>query len=179
MLWRKDDFSGAWPKFHTAMSPIVADGLCIVQLGKEAEGGVVAYDLAAGDQKWKWADEGPGYASPVVLSLEGTKMIVALTAKSIVGISAKEGKLLWQAPFAPQGMAYNAATPIVDGQTTEKRCRYLRVSGELTGDLLGPVTQNNADSRQRIVTDNRAGGVLHQDEYRCNAALHVLACLRL
>jgi outer membrane protein assembly factor BamB len=117
VLWRKDDFSGAWPRFHTAMSPIAVDGLCVVQLGKESEGAVVAYDLGTGNQKWKWADEGPGYASPVLLSVDGTKMIVALTAKSIVGISANDGKLLWQAPFAPQGMAYNAATPIVDGQT--------------------------------------------------------------
>jgi outer membrane protein assembly factor BamB len=44
-------------------------------------------------------------------------MIVTLTAKSIVGLGATDGKLLWQAPFAPQGMTYNAATPIVDGQT--------------------------------------------------------------
>ena len=117
MLWRKDDFSGAWPRFHTAMSPIAVDGLCIVQLGKEAEGAIVAYDLNSGDQKWKWAQEGPGYASPVVLTVDGTKMIVALTAKSIVGIGVKDGKLLWQAAFAPQGMANNAATPIVDGQT--------------------------------------------------------------
>ena len=117
VLWRKDDFPGAWPRFHTAMSPLVLDNLCIVQLGKEAEGAVVAYDLGTGTQKWKWADQGPGYASPVPLSVGGTKMVVALTAKSIVGLNASDGKLLWEAPFAPQGMAYNAATPIVDGQT--------------------------------------------------------------
>ena len=28
-----------------------------------------------------------------------------------------DGKLLWEAPFPVQGRAYNAATPIVDGQT--------------------------------------------------------------
>jgi outer membrane protein assembly factor BamB len=116
-LWRKDDFSGAWPRFHTATSPIVVDGLCIAQLGKESEGAIVAYDVATGDQKWKWSDEGPGYASPALLTVAGAKMIVTLTAKSIVGISATDGKLLWQANFAVQGMNYNAATPIVDGQT--------------------------------------------------------------
>lgn len=116
-LWQKDDFTGAWPRFHTATSPLVADGLCVVQLGKESEGGVVAYDLATGEQKWKWTDEGPGYASPVLLAVGGTKMVVTLTAKSIVGLGLKDGKLLWQAAFVPQGRAYNAATPIVDGQT--------------------------------------------------------------
>jgi outer membrane protein assembly factor BamB len=28
-----------------------------------------------------------------------------------------DGKLLWQIPFAPERRAYNAATPIIDGQT--------------------------------------------------------------
>jgi len=115
--WRKNDFAGAWPRFHTATSPIVADGLCIVQLGKESQGAVVAYDLASGEQKWKWTDEGPGYASPVLMTVAGTKMVVTLTAKSVAGLGLADGKLLWQAPFAPQGMNYNAATPIIDGQT--------------------------------------------------------------
>ncbi len=117
MLWRKDDFPGAWPRFHVASSPIIVDGLVIAQLGKDTEGGVVAYDLATGQQKWKWMEEGPGYASPTLLTVAGTKMIVTQTAKSVVALSAADGKALWRTAFAPQGMAYNAATPIVDGQT--------------------------------------------------------------
>ena len=117
VLWRKEDFRGAWPRFHAASSPLIVDGLVIAQLGKESEGGIVAYDLATGDPKWKWMEEGPAYASPVPLSVAGTKMIVTQTAKSVVAISLADGKALWQTPFAPQGMAYNAATPIVDDQT--------------------------------------------------------------
>ena len=117
LLWRKDDFSGAWPRFYTASSPIVADGLCIAQLGSESNGGIVAYDLATGDQKWKWTADGTAYASPVILTVSGTKMVVTLTAKKIVGLGLTDGKLLWEAPFPAQGRAYNAATPIVDGQT--------------------------------------------------------------
>jgi outer membrane protein assembly factor BamB len=117
LLWRKDDFSGKWPKFYTASSPIVADGLCIAQLGSESSGGIVAYDLASGNEKWKWTGDGTAYASPVILTADGTKMVVTLTAKKIVGLGVTDGKLLWEATFAAQGMNYNAATPIVDGQT--------------------------------------------------------------
>ena len=117
LLWQKSDFKGSFPRFHTAMSPIVVDELCIAQLGKENEGAVVAYDLSNGTQKWKWDAEGPGYASPVLVTVGDTKMIVAETAKSIIGLAVKDGQLLWQEPYAPQGMAHNAATPIVDGQT--------------------------------------------------------------
>ena len=37
-LWRKDDFQGFWPMFFTSSSPIVVDGLCIVQVGGKENG---------------------------------------------------------------------------------------------------------------------------------------------
>ena len=116
-LWRKDDFQGAWPKFFTGSSPIIVDGLCIAQLGGSANGGIVAYDLGSGEEKWKWTGDAPGYASPVLMTVDGTKLIVTQTEKNMVALGAADGKLLWQAAFAPQGMAYNASTPILDGQT--------------------------------------------------------------
>ncbi len=117
-LWQKDDFAGEWPKFFTSSSPIIVEKLCIAQLGGEQKGGVVAYDLATGDQKWKWTEDGTAYASPVLLNLPGTTTLVGLTAKNIVGLGVSDGKMLWEEPFAPsQRMAYNAATPLVNGQT--------------------------------------------------------------
>ena len=116
VVWRKDKIEGA-PKFFTGSSPLIAEGLVIAQLGPEGKGAIVAFDLATGNEKWKLADEGPGYASPVVMTAGGVKQLVTLTDKKIVGVALADGKLLWQAPFAPTGMAYNAATPIVSGET--------------------------------------------------------------
>jgi outer membrane protein assembly factor BamB len=117
-LWRKDEFQGAWPQFFTASSPMIVDDLCVAQLGGQNGGAVVAYDLATGNEKWKWTGDGTAYASPVLLTVGGVKMIVAETDKNIVGLSVADGKSLWQVAFAPQGrMGYNAASPIVDGQT--------------------------------------------------------------
>ncbi len=117
VVWRKDPFPKVVPQFFTATSPIVVDGMAISQLGGKGNGAIIAYDLTTGNEKWKWAVEGPEYASPVVMTVDGTKQIVTLTENSIVGVGAADGKLLWQLPFVPQRMAYNAATPIVDGQT--------------------------------------------------------------
>ena len=117
VIWRKDDLGGVFPRFFTASSPLVAEGLCIAQLGGEEKGGIYAYTLANGDLKWKWTEDGSGYASPSLLNVEGVKMVVALTAKRLVGLSLSDGKLLWETPFAPAGRAYNAATPIVEGST--------------------------------------------------------------
>jgi outer membrane protein assembly factor BamB len=116
MVWRKDDFN-AWPRFFTSSSPLIADGLCVAQLGGEEKGGIVAYDLNSGSEKWKWTEDGTAYSSPTILTVSGTKMVVAMTAKKIVGLAAVDGKLLWDVPFVVQGRSYNAATPIVDGQT--------------------------------------------------------------
>ncbi|MCX6902349.1 MAG: PQQ-like beta-propeller repeat protein [Verrucomicrobia bacterium] len=116
-LWRKDDFAGAYPRFHPASSPMIMDGLCVVQVGGQGNGGCVAYDLATGDQKWKWTEDGPGYASPVLMTVGGAKLVVAMTDRKIVALGAADGKLVWETPFTVQGMGYNAATPIVDGQT--------------------------------------------------------------
>jgi outer membrane protein assembly factor BamB len=117
LVWRKDPFPRVVPTFFTSMSPIIVDGAAIVHVGGSSQGAIVALDLATGAEKWRWGDEGPEYASPAVLTAEGTKQIVTLTTKSVVGLGAADGKLLWKIPFAPARRAYNAATPIVDGQT--------------------------------------------------------------
>jgi outer membrane protein assembly factor BamB len=53
-------------------------------------------------------------------------MVVALTAKNLVGVAIADGKLLWETPYVVRGMGYNAATPVVGGQT-------VYISGSLRG----------------------------------------------
>lgn len=114
-VWRKDD-TGAVPRFATSSSPIIADGLCVVQYGSETKGGIAAYDLKTGEEKWKWDGDGTAYASPVLISVDKSKVIVAETGKSVAAISLA-GKKLWDTPFVVTGRGYNASTPMVDGQT--------------------------------------------------------------
>jgi len=117
VVWRKDPFPKVVPKFFTSTSPIIVDGMAIGHLGGQGNGALIAYDLNTGDEKWRWAGEGPAYASPALLTVAGTKQLVTLAEKSVVSVGVADGKLLWQLPFAPASRAYNAATPIIDGQT--------------------------------------------------------------
>jgi outer membrane protein assembly factor BamB len=116
VLWRKEDVKG-YPRFHTSSSPIVVDGLCIAQMGGGSNGGIVAYDLASGEQKWKAPTDSPAYASPELLTVDGTKLVATLTETKVVAVNVADGKVAWEAPFRIEGRGYNAATPIVDGQT--------------------------------------------------------------
>lgn len=110
VLWYNEDYNSV-PIFYTSSSPIVVDGLCIAQLGSETDGVVQAFDLNSGEPKWKWSG-GPSYASPVLLEVDGQKVIVAVTDQHLVALST-DGTELWKAPYR-QGR-YNAATPIVVG----------------------------------------------------------------
>ena len=140
-LWRKDPYPKATPRFHAATSPLIVDGMVVAQLGGPGNGALMAFDLATGNVKWKWDAEGPGYASPVAATIGDVKQIVTLTEKSVVGVALADGKLLWQVAFAPQGMAYNAATPIVNGQTvifTGQGRGTKAVKIEKSGDVFTP-----------------------------------------
>ena len=106
VVWRKEskkEFSTAWPQFYVASSPLIVDGMCVAHLGGRGNGAVEAFDLNTGDSKWKWEGEGPAYASPVVMTMDGTKQIVEVGEQSLVGLAVADGKLLWQAQLPAGG----------------------------------------------------------------------------
>jgi len=80
-------------------------------------GGILAFDLNTGNEKWKWMGDSPSYSSPIAATIADTKQIIAPTEHSIVAVSIADGKELWKVPSQPQRMTYNAPTPIVDGDT--------------------------------------------------------------
>ncbi len=116
LVWRKDEITTV-PQFFTGMSPIIVDGLCIAHLGGKDDGAIIAFDLLTGKEKWRWTGDGPAYASPVLMTVEGAKQFVEVTEKNLVSVAVTDGKLLWQIPAPSEKRFYNAATPIVDGQT--------------------------------------------------------------
>jgi outer membrane protein assembly factor BamB len=130
VIWRKDEYPGTWPLQKAEMSPLLVDGLCIVRLGKHSEGVIVAYNLKTGQTKWKWTGENPVYTSPVLMSVDGAKMIITQTEKSIVAIAMDDGKLMWQYPFIAEKWPYHftaekpckSSTLIVNGQTLIYTC---------------------------------------------------------
>jgi outer membrane protein assembly factor BamB len=102
VLWRKDEFK-SWPRFFVASSPIVVNGLCIAQVGGGENGAVVAYDLANGEEKWKWSGGSPAYASPVLMAMDDVPLLVALAAGKIFALQAKDGTIAWEASIGTAG----------------------------------------------------------------------------
>ncbi len=115
LIWQNKDNVGNVPRFSTSSSPLIAEGLCVVQFGDDDSGGIVAYDLKSGKEKWKWNQDGSSYGSPVLMTVGDHKVVLAPAAKQMVAVSLADGKSLWSMEYV-QGR-YNAATPVVDGQT--------------------------------------------------------------
>jgi outer membrane protein assembly factor BamB len=91
--------------------------MAVALLGGQGQGALMAFDLATGDAKWQVAGEAAEYGSPVLATLAGTRQIVTLAEKSVIGVSVADGALLWQIPFVPQGRSANCGTPLVMGDT--------------------------------------------------------------
>ena len=115
-LWQKPGSSVVPMYTSHAFSPLVDRGLVIFHVGGHDEGALTAFDVNTGDVKWSWNGDGPGYGSPIVADLGGTRQIVTITQGKLVGVDAATGALLWERPFVSPNFT-NAITPILYGQT--------------------------------------------------------------
>lgn len=115
-VWQKPG-SPVVPTFTThAFSPLVERGLVIFHVGGHNQGAITAFDVNTGDEKWSWKGDGPGYGSPIIADLDGTRQIIALTQGKLVGLDAANGSLLWERPFVSTNFT-NSATPVLAGHT--------------------------------------------------------------
>lgn len=113
--WRKDFGKPDTSKMFcgTAVSPLIDGSNVIVYVGDDIKGGqMIAFDTASGKEVWKWAGEGPGYASPIIATFDGIRQIVTMTDKSVIGVAAKDGALLWRLAW-PDEWNENIVTPLV------------------------------------------------------------------
>jgi len=113
-LWRKDyikDFGGKCPNWGFSESPLI-DGNNVVITPGGAEGAIVALDKKTGAVVWRSKDftEAPHYSSIIIAQIGGVRQYIQLTAQSVVGVAAADGKVLWRAVRA--GRTAVIPTPI-------------------------------------------------------------------
>ena len=123
VVWQKN--TKKHPQFFTSSSPLIVDGKCIVCMGDDKAGMIVAFDLADGSEKWKWEGGSAPYGSPILATASGTRQIIAPVAGvgkgkgtpcTLVGVALADGKLLWQTDLGT-GYGDTMPTPILDGET--------------------------------------------------------------
>jgi outer membrane protein assembly factor BamB len=136
-VWRTnilDDAGAANLQWGMSGSPLVVDGLVVVQPGGERGASVVAYDAATGKPRWKSLDDRQSYVSPMLATIAGRRQIVTITATRAVGLAVEDGRLLWSHPWTNDNQIH-AAQPVLAGGD-----RLLLSSGYGTGAALIAIT---------------------------------------
>lgn len=151
LLWRRENPTNAVPQFFTGMSPLVVDNICIAHVGTKDNGEVLALELNTGKEIWKWAGDGPAYASPSIMMFEGKKHLIVQTEKNLIGFNLADGKLLWQIATPVQQRYYNCVSPYIDGQ-------IIYLTGQGTGMKAIKVEKSGNDYVTKEVWNNPSVG---------------------
>jgi outer membrane protein assembly factor BamB len=118
LAWRKDfagEFGETSPLYGAAMSMMVDGNRVIAHVGGHSDGALMAFRIDTGDVVWRWDEEGPGYASPIIAEIGGVRQLVTQSQDHLVGFSPDDGKLLWSIPFKT-AYTQNTVTPVLHGQ---------------------------------------------------------------
>ena len=115
-IWQKPG-SDLVPMFTShAFSPVIEGNTVIFHVGGHMKGALTAFDVATGNVRWTWDGDGPGYGSPVVANLGGTRQLITITQGKVVGVNVATGALLWERAFVSPNFT-NGMTPVVNGQS--------------------------------------------------------------
>ncbi|HEY3377795.1 MAG TPA: PQQ-binding-like beta-propeller repeat protein [Armatimonadota bacterium] len=113
-IWERDimqAFAGKMPGWRLAMSPLI-DGNKLIACPGGADASVVALNKETGETIWAGGgSEAPGYATPVVATIDGKRQYLVFAKSLIMGVAADNGALLWSFPWKT-GADVNASAPI-------------------------------------------------------------------
>ena len=165
-IWRKDlvkDFGGAYPFWGYSESPLV-DGDNVVVTPGGAKGAIVALNQKNGALVWQSKEftDAAHYSSLIIEEIGGVRQYIQLTAESIAGVAAADGKLLWRAPR--KGNVAVIASPVYkDGYVFVSSfygtgCNLFKVTAEGGKFSAEPVYANK-------IMANHHGGVVNVGDY--------------
>ena len=119
LKWKKNlrtDFGGVAGKWAYSESPLI-DGDTLVCTPGGSSASVVALNKKSGDVIWKAVVPGgdpAAYTSAMVVEAAGVKQYVQMLEKGLVGVDAKNGKVLWRANKTVSKYGATIPTPVVN-----------------------------------------------------------------
>jgi outer membrane protein assembly factor BamB len=166
-IWHRDllaDFDAKNIKWALAESVLI-DGDRVICCPGGPKASIVALNKKTGENVWtaESAGENAGYASPVPAEFQGLRMILAMTAQSLIGVDADSGAMLFRHEHKTE-FDVNATMPlfhdgqvfITSGYNSGSEMLQLAVSGK-------KVTVSRLWECKKL--DNQHGGVVLWDGY--------------
>jgi len=105
------DFRGRYGRWKYACSPLVIDGMVILDIGGDGNS-TIALDAKTGRKVWGQGDWQAGYASVIPFDIAGRSGVIAMKAGDIVAHDRKTGRVLWTVPWSAQ-YEVNASSPVI------------------------------------------------------------------
>ncbi|WP_197443499.1 outer membrane protein assembly factor BamB family protein [Maioricimonas rarisocia] len=119
LLWRRDtheDFGAREGYFGAGSTPLVEENRVVVNVGGFRSGaGIVAFDLQSGQTLWQATDEQGSYSAPVATTVDGKRLVIAVTRLKCVGLDPASGEIRFETRFGQRGPTVNAASPVLLG----------------------------------------------------------------
>jgi outer membrane protein assembly factor BamB/enterochelin esterase-like enzyme len=102
LLWSANaaEMEGQPPFYGFGSSPLVVNGLLIVEIGAKEGKAITAFDVTNGKRKWTLGDDSVSYQTPIAIRFNEKEQIIAVGDKKLFGIDPS-GKILWE--YAHQG----------------------------------------------------------------------------
>ena len=97
LVWSHDlveDYDAPAPLYGYATSPIVVDGTAVVQVGAKV-GTVAGFDVETGERRWVLGSDGVNAQSPIPMTLNGRRQILASGDNTLYALDGASGEMLW------------------------------------------------------------------------------------
>lgn len=186
ILWQHDldeEYKIRMPIWGIAASPLIEQGLVILQVGGEGNACLVAFDQQTGKERWRSMKDDASYSAPVMIEQAGRRVMVVWAGQHVAGLDAATGEVFWEYPFKPKAdkMVLSIATPVIERDR-------LFVTGFYDGSLMLKLDpdklaveklwrrvgrdENHTDSLQSLIStpymkDGYVYGVDSNGELRC------------
>ncbi len=156
------------PLYHTGQSPYVDGDQMILHVGGQDAGALTAFDVATGEERWRWDGDGPAYGSPIVVEIEGVRQVVTFTQENFVGVSADTGQLLWRRPYTTPSTTTSQTPHLYEGDVIESgrgngitRFRVVREGNAWTTEEVWHVDEVSLHMTNGVVVDGVLFGLSH------------------
>jgi len=180
-IWRTNILTDAGAsniQWGMSTSPLIVDNAVVTVPGGSGGNSVMAYDHRTGARLWSSLNDRAAYSSPMLVTLDGVRQILLVTANRIVGLETTKGAPLWEFPWETM-YDVNAAQPLVIGEN-----RVFMSSAYDHGAAVIEVDVNGATGTARQIwknnrMKNQFTSSVYLDGYIYGLDESILACVRV
>src|SRR5262249_39626469 len=135
------------------------------------KGTLAALDKKTGETIWRSKEltDPAAYSSVIVGEVGGVRQYIQTTGKAVVGVAAKDGKLLWRHPKEyrtagiPTPIFHDSLVYVTAGYSVG--CELLRLSSNSPSVKAESVYLHNRKNDPEDVVENKHGGVVRVGDY--------------